>query len=90
MYIRTKVEKTLAKRGYVIGCWDNKMEELSVYMVNKLLNEIYESSTDVKISIKRKPHVVEVSFMDGNEVDFNILTKVEYIIRYGNDLYMED
>lgn len=79
------VEK-LEKVGCVLGCWDNKLELLSDYSLRKVLAVVDEEYIDVIISINRKPHVVEIATVD-NEKDFSVLTKAEYIDRYGSELF---
>ena len=81
--IETKAEEI----GLKLGCWDNQMELLSKKELSKVLENIeYQNDTDV--SIKRKAYVVEIDIID-NEVDFSVLTKQEYINRYGNERYEE-
>ena len=45
-----------------------------------------EEHTDVKVSINRKPYVVEIATVD-NEKDFSVLSKAEYINRYGSEFF---
>lgn len=83
---KERIIKFLKAKGYVVGCWDNKIEQMTLYSLGKMLKSIYDDSTDIIVSINRKVHVVEVCFMD-NEVDFTVLTKKEYIDRYGNEKF---
>lgn len=79
------VEK-LDKVGCVLGCWDNKIELLTDYSLRKVLAVVDEEYTDVKVSINRKPYVVEIATVD-NEKDFSVLSKAEYINRYGSEFF---
>ena len=86
---KTKVESVANKNGLTIGCWNAKIDLLKPVQLKKVLAEIeYESSTDVDVAINRRKHVVEISFVD-NEVDFNVLTKAEYIDRYGDERWAD-
>lgn len=71
---------------YTIGCWDNKMEQMTLYSLSKFLKQLHYDSTDIIVTINRKVHVVEVNVM-GNEIDFSVLTKAEYIDRYGSEKF---
>ena len=86
---KAKLEQEANKYGYTIGCYNAKMDLLKPAQLRKVLDEIYfESSTDVDVAINRRKHVVEISFVD-NEVDFNVLTKAEYIGRYGDERWAD-
>lgn len=80
-YNRTKIEKRCAKHNFKIGCYDTKLEQLSDYSLRKVLENI-QYSTDVKVSINRKPYIVEIDEVDG-EIDFNVLSLKAYESRYG-------
>lgn len=80
------IEKKLGA-GFTIGCYtESVMDKLSKKELDKVIASIYGDSTDVDVQIRRKPYVVEVSFVD-NEVDFVAITREEYIRRYGNERY---
>lgn len=80
---RDKIEKVVSGLGYEIGCYDDKLELLSKKELDKVLNNI-EFQSDTDVSIKRKLHVVEID-IDCDEVDFSVLSKAEYISRYGDE-----
>ena len=80
-YNRTKIEKRCAKHNFTIGCYDNKLEQLSDYSLRKVLANI-QYSTDTKVSINRKPYIVEIDEVDG-EIDFSVTTLKEYESRFG-------
>jgi hypothetical protein len=83
---KDQVQKVANKLGLEIGCWDEIMELLSKKELNKILANIeYQEDTDV--SIKRKKYVVEIDTIE-NEIDFSVLTKEEYINRYGDERYV--
>lgn len=71
---------------YTIGCWDDKIEQMSLYALRKFLKELHYESTDIIVTINRKVHVIEVNIMD-KEIDFSVLTKAEYIDRYGDEKF---
>lgn len=79
---------------YIIGCWDNKMEKLSNYSLAKVLDKIKHGNDtgDVDLSINRKPYVLEYCVIEGEkegttEIDFSLISKEEYISRYGDERY---
>ena len=83
------VIKAVEKTGAVLGCWDNCMDLLSRIQIKKVIDSIGYGSTDVDVVIKRKPYIVEISELD-NEIDFNVLSKAEYIDRYGDERWDEE
>lgn len=83
---KQKLVERIEKLGCTLGCWNEKMELLSDYSLRKVMAVLDEESTDVKVSINRRVHVVEISTVD-NEKDFNVLTKAEYINRYGDEFF---
>ena len=78
---KERIEKRCAKHDFRIGCYDNKLEQLSDYSLRKVLANI-QYSTDVKVSINRKPYIVEIDEVD-NEVDFSVTALKEYESRFG-------
>lgn len=82
---REKIEQVASKDGLIIGCWDNAIESLSQKELKKVLeNVLHQCDTDVQV--RRKKYVVEIDIVD-NEVDLSMITKDDYIDRYGNDRY---
>lgn len=78
-----RVAEAIAKEGFVIGCYDKKMEELKYMALMKVVdNALILEYTDVHIKIKGVEHVVEISTV-GNEKDFTVYTLAEYIEKYG-------
>jgi hypothetical protein len=85
---KEKLEKEIQKEGMKIGCYSDLMEKLSQKEFKKVFDNIWGySDTDVKIN--RKEYVVQIDNVD-DEVDFTIITKSEYINRYGNERYEEN
>ena len=84
------IEQTANNHGYTIGCYDEKLELLKTAQLRKLLEYVEMGDyTDVDVAINRRKHVVELAFVDG-DVDFSVLTKAEYIDRYGDERWAED
>lgn len=81
---KESIEKELKQKNFILGNYDNKLETISKYTLKKIIGAFHYESTDIDITINRKKYVVEVSVVD-NEVDFNILSKDEYISRYGDE-----
>ena len=80
--------KEIERIGCTLGCWDNMMEKLSKTELKKVLENIeFEADTDVKIN--RKQYVVQIDNVD-EEIDFNIITREEYIDQCGDERYYEE
>ena len=86
---KEQIQEVLEKEGLTIGIYHDLVESIK----GKWLKEVLENSpneTDTDVLINRKPHVVEIDTVDG-EVDLRVITKEEYIRRYGDERYeMED
>jgi hypothetical protein len=80
---KAEIQKVASELGLVIGCYDDMLNDLTMKELKKVLENI-EFQADTDVSIKRKKHVVEIDIVD-NEVDFSVLTKAEYIDRYGDE-----
>jgi hypothetical protein len=76
----------IKSEGYIIGIYDNQLNKLNKQNLKKVLDNIRYTS-DTKIFINRKSYIVEISEVD-NEIDFNVITLVEYESRYGK--FLED
>lgn len=83
------VIKELEAEGLVLGCWSDKIGNLSKHNLKKITDEIrYHSATDVVVRLRGKECVVSIDFVD-NEVDFTLYSKAEYISRYGSEKFEE-
>lgn len=71
----------IKSEGYIIGIYDNTLNKLNKQNLKKVLDNIKYVS-DTKVFINRKPYIVEISEVD-SEIDFNVITLVEYENRYG-------
>lgn len=81
------VIKELEAEGLVLGCWSDKIGNLSKHNLKKITDEIrYHSATDVVVRLRGKECVVSIDFVD-NEVDFTLYSKAEYISRYGSEKF---
>ena len=69
------------KEGYMVGCYDNKVNELNTTNLRKVLAAI-RYQEDVKVFINRKPYIAQVDEVDGY-IDFDIITLAEYESRFG-------
>lgn len=78
----------IEKRNFSLGCWDKNIEKISKKELKKVIDSICGDSTDVDIYIRKKLYVLQISIVD-NEIDFNLLTKDEYISRYGSERWEE-
>ena len=77
----------LVDEGYEIGCYSELMNDISQEELIKVIEEIDQEYTDVDIKINGKNYVVEICTVD-NEKDFIVLSREEYINRYGNERYL--
>lgn len=71
----------IKSEGYTLGIYDNTLDKLNKQNLKKVLDNIKYVS-DTKVFINRKPYIVEISEID-SEIDFSIITLVEYESRYG-------
>lgn len=71
----------IKSEGYTLGIYDNMLDKLNKQNLKKVLDNIKYVS-DTKVFINRKPYIVEISEVD-SEIDFNVITLVEYESRYG-------
>jgi hypothetical protein len=78
---KEEILKVVNKLGLSIGCYDKLVDSLTLKELNKVLENI-EYQTDTEVTINSKNYVVEIDIVE-NEVDFNLLTKEEYVDRYG-------
>lgn len=78
------VETKVQELGCKLGVYHPLMERLSKKALGEVLDCIGEESTDVDVKINRKLYVVEINTVD-NEKDFKVLSKEEYINRYGSE-----
>lgn len=80
---REMIEKRLKQKGYKLGCWSTMMELVpKKYLEQIMINMLYQEDTDVMI--RRRLYVVEIDEVDG-EIDFSVLSKEQYISRYGDE-----
>lgn len=85
MTLKERIEAYLITKDLTLGCYDKALEKLPESELQKVLeNAPYQADTDVLV--KNKPYVVEIDIVD-DEVDFSVLTKSEYISRYGEERY---
>ncbi|MEB9467824.1 hypothetical protein P4J10_14210 [Bacillus cereus] len=69
-----------------LGCYDEKLENLSKNDLSEILSSIEAYAWgDKEITINQAKHIVEIERVV-DEVDLYVLTKEEYIRRYGMSL----
>ena len=76
-----KLETTLKKRGFELGCIDLNYKGLTPRQVSRLNNTLdtdYPSTTDLSF----KDFVIEIVYNDNLQVDMYQLSKKEYKSRY--------
>jgi hypothetical protein len=85
---KQKVERVAKEDGKILGCWDEKINSLTDEELEKILQGVKdEVDTDVKLN--GVDYVAEISYVDG-EIDVTMITKSEYIGRYGNERYEDE
>ena len=86
-----RIENLVKETGvkFSLGCWDKNIEKVSKKELKKVVNSIYGDSTDVDIYIRKKLYVLQISVVD-YEIDFNLLTKEEYISCYGSERWEDE
>ena len=86
-----RIQKLVKETGvkFSLGCWDKNIEKVSKKELKKVIDSIYGDSTDVDIYIRKKLYVLQISVVD-YEIDFNLLTKEEYISRYGDERWEDE
>lgn len=87
---KVRIENKLKGTEFTLGCFTRNMELLNTANLKKVVDVMLHGSTDVDVSINRKPFVVEIFHVDNNEIDFGIISKSEYINRYGDERYDND
>ena len=85
---RERLIKTISQFGYSLSIYDHAIDKLNTKMINKIIKSFMGDSTDIDVTLNRKPCVVEMSVVD-DEVDITMLTKEQYINRYGNERWEE-
>lgn len=83
---KDRIGSHLASKGYIIGCYDKRLETLSKHQLKRVIKllEDYEDSQDIDLYIDRKLHVLEVCYVDA-EVDLTLKTKAEYVAEFGEE-----
>ena len=82
MMIKERLSKQMNKNGYVIGCFDSRLNYISEYTFKKIVNAMFYGSCDIPITIHKEKFILEVNHVD-DEIDFSIISKKDYHDRYG-------
>lgn len=82
------IENKINSLGYKLGCYDKAIDNLQKRCINLLLENIDGDSTDVDIVNNGTEYIIEINVVD-NEIDLSMITKKDYIARYGNSRYEE-
>lgn len=83
---KSQITKQLKLKGYTLDCYDKEISRLSDEDINKVMSRIGWGSTDVLVDYGNKVVTVDES-CDDDTIDLSILTKEEYISRYGDEKY---
>lgn len=84
---REKISDEIKNMNFTIGCYNKNIDLLNQKNLDTLLKGITGDSTDVDIRLNRKSYVVEISVAD-QEMDFIMVSKSDYINRYGEERYL--
>ena len=80
---KDQVNNKVKKLGYQLGNYNKDIDKLSKKDINNIINNIEYAPTDIKV--KNNNYIVEVEKW-GNEIDLYLISKNEYIQKYGNEL----
>ena len=83
---KQRLENLIKGTEFIMGGYNDNMELLKASELKKVEEMMFYGSCDVDVRINRKPFVVEINHVD-NEIDFGIISKEEYISRYGDERY---
>lgn len=83
---KEKLKEKAKEFDYVIGCYDVKIDNLSKKELRWIIDNITGDYTDVPVTLNGEKCIVEIAYVD-NEIDFNFVSKNEYINRYGREQY---
>lgn len=83
---KEKLKEKVKELNYVVGCYDAKIDKLSKKELQRIIDNITGEYTDVPVALDRKSHVAEIAYVD-NEIDFSLVSKNDYINRYGREQY---
>ena len=88
---REVLEKEIKKinKDWEIGTYYSDMDRISKKELKKVIENLMLEYTDVDVQIRKKNYVVEIATVD-NDKDFMIMTREEYIARYGDERYEEE
>ena len=81
---REIIEAAAKKFGMTVGCYDEKIELLNARQLKKVIEKAEYGWGDVGLVLNGTRYVVEVFHVD-NEIDFNVMTKREYVNQYGDN-----
>lgn len=83
---KQRIERKLKDTQFKMGGYNSNLELLNASNLKKVIDNMLHGSTDVDVSINRKPFVIEIYHVD-DEIDFGIISKQTYINRYGSERY---
>lgn len=86
---KQKIEQLVSTFNMSIGCYDAAVEGLDNENLKKVMYMLDYGCTDVDVQIKGKPYVIEIVHTD-NEIDLYLLSKADYISRYGDGRYLPE
>ncbi|WP_033829104.1 hypothetical protein [Bacillus andreraoultii] len=78
------IESKINEWNMTVGSYDETMELLSEQQLKRVIEKAEYGSGDVEIILNKKRYIVEIFHVD-NEIDFNVMTKSQYVNTYGNN-----
>ena len=83
--------EVLEKEGNKLDCYDERIEKIRKKDLKELLHCL-DTSNDVDVKINGRDYIIEVDFIydDEHNVDLHLLSKSEYINRYGYERFELD
>lgn len=84
--VQNKIKEIFQDEMKLAG-YPDQMEKMNYNNLKLVLESLdLGDSTDVDVHINRKKYVVEIVYID-KEIDLILLTREEYISRYGDERY---
>ena len=86
---KKRFKLAIEELGCTQGCYDKDLEKLPYTEVVKVMDELDQEYTDVKVHIGKDLYIVEIATVDGQK-DLNLLSALEYSTRYGRNVTDEE
>lgn len=86
---KQKISSFLKSSNLSLGIYDDRIDKLSKSNVETIIQNVENAPTDLDIAIDNKVFVLEISEVD-SEIDMQLISKEDYISRYGSERWDEE